>query len=647
MRLVAHLSRRMNEPPLTIAILYDPVRLNGRFEKRGLSNSSAWDHLCARAIVEQLDGSISSDSIELPWPSALSLLRDFGSKTQQQVLNFRFAPEGEAQQRIQKFADEVRRSRAAKNSLTITMERNEIQQQLTTKGFTRRVLKDFQFRDLERLLTLPHGANFSVPGAGKTTVTFALDLLIRKPGQHFFVVGPRAAFPAWKSIVSECMENNAPKENLEPFTVLDGNIIDNDTLLRGGATRFLMSYDLMVRQSALLAGYFARQPVHLVLDEAHRMKAGQASQRGSFLLNIAALPARRDILTGTPMPQGPEDLAAQLGFLWPGQGFDLQIFRGAHPREVLGALYVRTTKSELEIPRAFRHFRQVAMAEGHMALYGIVRNESLRQLALAVGSGGGGNVDFVRARRSVMRLLQLSTNPILALQGITESVVGLDSGIVEQVLLEGPSLKMRAVEDHARELASQGRKVVIWTIFTDTLHELERMLADLNPVTLYGAVPNGDENDLTTREGRLRRFHQDPACMAMIANPAAAGEGISLHTVCHDAIYVDRSYVSTHYLQSIDRIHRLGLPKDVETNIYIYQTTSPPGLGSIDFSVNRRLAVKIRALQQLLDDPDLHEIALDEENADDPINFDIQLQDLIDLIGELEGRVVGGDEEEA
>jgi len=315
--------------------------------------------------------------------------------------------------------------------------------------------------------------------------------------------------------------------------------------------------------------------------------------------------------------------------------------------DVLGQLYVRTTKQELGIPRAYRHFRKVQMAEGHLALYGVIRNESLRQLTSVISTSVA-KIDFLRARRSVMRLLQLSTNPILALQGISENVAGLDSGVVDQVLLEGPSLKMRAVEQHARELAGAGHKVVIWTIFTDTLHELERMLADLNPVTLYGAVPNGEETDLSTREGRIRRFHRDQACMALIANPAAAGEGISLHTVCHDAIYVDRSYVSTHYLQSIDRIHRLGLPPDVETNIYIYQTKAPPGLGSIDYSVNRRLASKLRALQQLLDDQDLHEVALDEENADDPLDYDVQLQDLIDLVAELEGRsdAIGADEDE-
>lgn len=627
----------MSVEPLQITVSYDPMRLSGVFERSSDTDSSAWDRIRAKVFADQSVLSSSDSKLELSWADTLSLLRDFGSKSQQRELNFRFAPTGDAVGRIKQFGEEVRAARAARNSLTLTLSEGDIRNHLVELGFTERELTSFQLRDLRHLLAIPHGANFSVPGAGKTTVTFALHLLTHKPGQHFFVVCPRSALPAWKGIIAECLGDTASPETQERFVVLDESVERNDERLRSGATRFLMSYDLMVRQGAMLSAYFARQPVHVVLDEAHRMKAGLASQRGAFLLNVAPLPVRRDILTGTPMPQGPGDLAAQLGFLWPGQGLDLQISRGEAPRDVLGQLYVRTTKSELDIPPARRIFYQEEMADGHRALYGIVRNESLRQLKNAVGRSGG-DFDVISARRSVMRLLQLSTNPVLALQGITRSVAGLDSGVVDQVLLEGPSKKMRAVEAHARKLAQAGRKVIVWTIFTDTLLELEGMLADINPVTLYGAIPNGETTDLATREGRLTRFHADPACMAIIANPAAVGEGISLHTVCHEAIYVDRSYVATHYLQSIDRIHRLGLKKDVETNVHIYQTKAPMGLGSIDYSVNRRLARKIRALQQLLNDPDLHQIALDEENAVDPIDYDVAIEDLIDLIEELEGR---------
>ena len=43
-------------------------------------------------------------------------------------------------------------------------------------------------------------------------------------------------------------------------------------------------------------------------------------------------------------------------------------------------------------------------------------------------------------------------------------------------------------------------------------------------------------------------------------------------------------------------------------------------------------------MQELLDDPDLHEIAYDEEQADDPIDYDVGIQDIVDLITELENR---------
>jgi hypothetical protein len=197
----------------------------------------------------------------------------------------------------------------------------------------------------------------------------------------------------------------------------------------------------------------------------------------------------------------------------------------------------------------------------------------------------------------------------------------------------------------ARQLAKQGRKSVIWTIFTDTIEQMAAGLADLNPVTLYGAIPSGDPNDPNTREGRIRRIHEDPSCMVLIANPAAAGEGINLHMAVHEALYLDRSYVSTHFLQSVDRIHRLGLPPDVVTNVHIFQTKAPQGLGCIDHSVSRRLGQKIRALQQLLDDKDLHQVAFDEENSEEPIEYDVEFQDLVDLVEELEGKLSFDEEE--
>ncbi|WP_197679507.1 SNF2-related protein [Bradyrhizobium ottawaense] len=183
-------------------------------------------------------------------------------------------------------------------------------------------------RDIQHLLSLQNGANFSVPGAGKTTVSLALHILARKPGQHILVVGPKTAFPAWREVVEECIADDAPGDNAEKFTVLSGSSEAIQRALSSGATRFVINYDLMIQIPEIITSYLSRQPVHLLLDEAHRMKAGFRSQRGAFLLNVAPLPIRRDILTGTPMPQHPSDIQSQLDFLWPGAGLGFQIGQG-------------------------------------------------------------------------------------------------------------------------------------------------------------------------------------------------------------------------------------------------------------------------------------------------------------------------------
>jgi hypothetical protein len=626
--------------PAVIGISFIPARFSGRLSLEGLPTTSIWERLQQAVLNLGLEYQFGPGTIELTWAGVLTLVGQFA--TQQKSLHFRFSPrDAAAAERLSAFVQQYKQVQESKGSLKLKISIEEIESRLLKAGFTRK-LKSFQLRDLQRLMSLENGANFSVPGAGKTTVTLALHVLTRTAGQILLIIGPKASFPAWREVVSECIRPDAPDGNAEPFTIVTSSGEGLQKALSSGGTRCVISYDLMIQNPEIITNFTSQNKVHLVLDEAHRMKAGFGSQRGSLLLNIAPLPIRRDILTGTPMPQHPSDIQSQLDFLWPGAGLGLQISRGDQPRQVLGELYVRTTKVDLGLPKPFRHFLSVPMADGQMALYGIIKNEFLRQVSTL---GLDGRFDAPAARRSVMRLLQLSANPVLALRSIADDAPNLDSGILDQVIAEGPSTKMRAVAAKARELAKEGRKSVIWTIFTDTISQMELLLADLNPVTLYGAVPSGEPTDPTTREGRIKRFHADPSCMVMIANPAAAGEGISLHKICHDAIYLDRSYVTTHYLQSIDRIHRLGLEPGEETNIYIYRTLAPMGLGCIDHSVSHRLRQKLRAMQILLDDPDLHEIAYDEENSEDPIAWDISPDDVRDLIEVLEGRASFTDEE--
>lgn len=614
-----------------IHIEYDPERLTGTLTNVSDPSSSLWDRIRQSAAATD-DFILHEGRITLPWPAVLALVREFAPL--QRRRGFRFRPSASARVEIDRFIAQYRTVQAARKVPPKSLTAEQIDSRLTQLGFTRRVLRPFQIRDLCRLVALQNGANFSVPGAGKTTVTFALHLLTRQDDRKLVVVGPKSAFSAWTDVVDECVADDAPDWVKEPFVTLTGSATTVRRGLQSTSNRLVLNYEQLLSIPDLFSRYLAQNAVHLVLDESHRMKGGAAVKRGVVLLNCASLPVRRDILTGTPMPQSPNDLRSQLDFLWPGTGLGFQIAAGRQPREVMSSLYVRTTKRELGLPSVTRHFVPVRMGRGQSALYAVVRSEALRDLS-SLKAGGG--IDVVKARRSVMRLLQLSSNPVLAATAMLNDARGVESGIVQQVLDDGPSPKMIAVRDLARKLAAEGRKTVIWSIFVGTIEQMSYLLADLNPAIVYGAIPTGDPKDPETREGQIARFHDDPTCMTFIANPAAVAEGINLHRICHDAIYLDRSYNTTHYVQSIDRIHRLGLPPDTKTNVFIIQTTAPKGLGCVDHSVSRRLASKVRAMQQLLDDEDLHEIAFDEEESDEPIDYRTDPADLADLIEELEG----------
>ena len=117
----------------------------------------------------------------------------------------------------------------------------------------------------------------------------------------------------------------------------------------------------------------------------------------------------------------------------------------------------------------------------------------------------------------------------------------------------------------------------------------------------------------------------------MISNPQTLGEGISLHKVCHDAIYMDRSYNAGHYLQSLDRIHRLGLPVDQETSIHILSTKE-----TIDQRVGIRLEQKIERLSDALKDEGLIKSSLPDEELILPNELlGIDKFDLDDLLSHL------------
>ena len=293
------------------------------------------------------------------------------------------------------------------------------------------------------------------------------------------------------------------------------------------------------------------------------------------------------------MPQSELDLKSQYGFLYP------ESLCNENYYSLVKSIYVRTTKNDLKLTPPIFHHEEVEMTPIHKELYQKIKEWYKKNDFESLSD----QMTMRKLKGCVMHLLQISSNPmIISDEEFQKTVknIGLETSLDEY------SSKFTKVLKKVRELTSKNEKVLIWTSFTKNIDLLKNELIDLNPVYIDGRVNLGDDEskEIGTRRGNIDKFKNDPNCMVFIANPAAASEGISLHVndkgekVCSKAIYLDRNFNCSQFLQSIDRIHRIG---SIETpEIFLYKT-----LNSVDIKVQSRLDEKVSAMMELLNDKSL------------------------------------------
>lgn len=480
-----------------------------------------------------------------------------------------------------------------------------------------RDLRPFQQRDLAHLLALRHGANFSVPGAGKTTVAYALYEALRQQNciERLLVVSPISAFDAWETEAEVCLDPPPVVQRLDRRPAARAEVV-------------LVNYQrLSGRRFSHIADWVQAHPTQLILDEAHRMKRGRRGEWGAACLDLAHLAVRRDVLTGTPAPQSAADFVALLDFLWPEQSRRIvphAVLSAAPPdtalhqmSQRLRPLFARTRKDELRLRPPLLRVEFAPMKPIQQQVYGALRTRMSR----AVRAGGRDTATLARMGAVTMYLLQAASNPGLlapalgaarAATGWPSLALPAQSDMSDMIRTYGQHETPAKFDKLATMIAAnagRGRKTLVWSNFIGNLQDLRRVLAPYEPATIHGAVPSGRAPaGRTTREQELDRFRHDDECMVLLANPAAMSEGVSLHHACQDAIYVDRTFNAGQYLQSLDRIHRLGLAETATTRMTFLACPT-----TIDETVDRRVRLKAERLGTLLNDADLVTMALPDE----------------------------------
>lgn len=554
-------------------------------EQVNISNDStdkaAWKSLYS-FICDYLPMSVvsySDWSITFPWRYFLSIKGFVGQYFSARHNQYRVVFTDNAKSMLKTANDTSYNTALALNAISEA----EIKARLESIGF-KRSLTINQLINLKKISHLPGAATFSVPGAGKTTEALAFFFVNATDIDRLLVVAPKNAFSAWDEQLDACMGENYGK-----FVRLRGGEAAIQTALQTNPRFMLITYDQLSRVKNTIVSLLSSGNIYMFLDESHRIKGGKQIKRADAILEMAHLPKRKLIMSGTPMPQSPKYLVSQFSFLYPTKDVtDTTVI------DLIQPIFVRTTKGQLGIPKLDHRVVQVPMTQLQREIYKTLKSEVRRQLNPVLSDSS--RYELRRIGKCVMKVMEFVSNPSL----LSNDMDYAFDRRVGALLLESDGPKIDYVCRRARQLAAEGKKVLIWSSFVQNVELIALRLSDLGAEYIHGGVDAGDESDFDTREGKIKRFHTEDTCKVLVANPAACSEGISLHKVCQYAIYLDRSFNAAHYMQSEDRIHRLGLSPDAKPQIEFVECED-----SIDQVVRTRLELKVKTMAQALEDSSL------------------------------------------
>ena len=494
-----------------------------------------------------------------------------------------------------------------------------------------RSLYELQLLSAYHLAFSQNACNFSVPGAGKTSVVYgAFAYLSNLPADDskyvdkLLIISPLSAFGPWELEYEECFGEKPSTKRLNGKISVDEK--KQYLYSRTPAKITLLSYNSVPSLKDELIYFLKNNQVMVVLDEAHKIKNTSGGITANGVLDIAQYCSSRVVLTGTPAPNGYEDLYNLYKFIWPTKKvipFEIYQLKDMSKQEsdsrvetllnAVAPFFIRVKKSDLGIPMATEHEPIIVpMGSAQRRIYDVIEKKYMNEIVSSKDNSF--KQDLIKAR--LIRMMQAATNPNLLSvplqqfannEGVDAKEVVEDSSLIKEVLEysknETPAKFIKAKELIEKIIASGG-KVVVWAIYVKNILDFQEYLLEngIDCRTLYGATPvaTGDEEDddtIETREKIIAEFHkEDSSFKVIIANPFAVSESISLHKVCHNAIYMERSFNAAHFIQSKDRIHRYGLKPGIETNYYYLLSED-----SIDSVINDRLRAKEERLREIIE----------------------------------------------
>lgn len=483
-----------------------------------------------------------------------------------------------------------------------------------------RTLREEQARDAYYAYRMGRSANFSVPGSGKTATalgTFAY-LMQTQGFKRIVVIGPLNCFDSWRGEFSKVFGNNVPLRSIDinEIRAMGGRIQQRIRFDLGGYNLILLNYEAFDRTPNLADAVRDRidSKTLLIFDEVHRIKAVDG-KRAVAVMPVASGCSNIIVMTGTPIPNDYSDVYNFLHILYGNADYNdyfktgpaaLSKLNGQDAldfNELLRPFFIRTTKAKLGVPPPNRdNMIMVDASEDEQSLFDRLKATRMNPLA------------------RIVRILQLESDPSIMVGALDETEAasfGLETEenlpeICIEPLPDGYiTEKTRSCVELVESLVESGKSVIVWCIFIRSIENLSDQLArrGVDVCCIHGGTENRSEVIDAFKNGT----HQ-----VLITNPQTLAESVSLHQVCHDAVYFEYSYNLIHLLQSKDRIHRLGLAKDQTTQYHFMETAFRGRSSSIslDAEIYSRLVHKQEVMMEAIENDSLERFMTDSGEAE-------------------------------
>ncbi|PTE96040.1 DEAD/DEAH box helicase [Staphylococcus equorum] len=489
-----------------------------------------------------------------------------------------------------------------------------------------RQLRDKQMLDAFYMTMMQKAGNFSVPGSGKTSTVYGMYAYLKKIHNvnRIIMVGPLNSFGSWLEEFESCFGTREVLNHLNIKEMSGSNEkrkqIKYDS---GGKNLILLNYEALESIQEEIKNIIDEHTM-VVFDEVHRIKNPEG-KRANFALNIIENAKYVVALTGTPIPNGYQDIYNLLNLLYPYDykhffKFDLSMLKKPSEDEIemindkIRPFFTRTTKHQLNVPQVNADkFIKVNANEEEKELFKLLFSTYKKnQFALFAK---------ISQMESVPEMLLQTTDlkDFSNMFDFYENDIDLveyqdNSQDIERLVNQiDISSKLKELLKLVNSINNEGKTMIVWCIFIKSMTTIKGYLDKMG---INAAIISGDV-DQESRNEIIKNF-KNKEIDVLITNPHTLAESVSLHKTCHDAIYFEYSFNLVHLLQSKDRIHRLGLKDDDYTQYYYLQQYYEFGQGqySLGQKVYERLAEKEQLMLEAIDNDKLEILPTDDEDLD-------------------------------